>query len=260
MSELKPKLSIILPVYNEADSLKVMVPILEAIVEEEHEVLVVYDSPDDNSIEVVDWLKEKYPNIRGILNNLGKGAGNAIKKGIQASTGGIILIALVDEVFPIAKISDMLELVRKGCDFVSCSRYARGGKRFGGSFIGGCLSRIANKLFQIITGSVLTDSTTAMKMVRKSIFEKITIEDEGWACAFEISIKAQLTGCKIGEVPLISVDRLFGGKSTFHLGPWFAAYMKWFIWGIRRLNRFSVPHRELITLDKLRNKEEEPER
>ena len=83
--------------------------------------------------------------------------------------------------------------------------------------------------------SALSDCTTGIKMFRKSIFSKINLESRpvGWAVAFELSIKAQLQGFKLGEVPIISIDRLFGGESTFKLGPWFVEYLRWFVWVIR---------------------------
>lgn len=255
MGQQSNKLSIIIPVYNEPDSLKIMVQILETTLDFLHEVLVVYDSPQDSSKEAANWLKAKYPNVYLVFNDFGKGAANAIKKGISVSKGNIILITLVDEVFPIVAINDMLKLINDGCDFVSCTRYALGGRRLGGSFIGGLLSRLANKTFCLITGSALTDATTGIKMLRKSVFDNITIEaDVGWAFAFEISIKAQILGLKLGEVPITSIDRLFGGGSTFKIGPWSLEYLKWFFWGVKRLNRFNNKQRDIVTLDKYRGK------
>jgi len=246
------KLSILLPVYNEADSLKIMIPVLEATVDVDHEVLIIYDFPEDNSVEAIKQLKNTYNNVDAVFNDLGRGVANAIMKGVSVAKGELVLIAVVDEVFPIASIRDMLKLINGGCDFVSGTRYARGGKRFGGSFLGATLSRLANKMFRLITGSVLTDSTTAMKMIKKSIFEKVTIEAKaGWAFAFELSIKAQLLGLQLGEVPIVSVDRLFGGDSTFRLGAWVQEYTKWFIWGVRRLNRSNRVQAKVITLDRL---------
>ena len=255
MNDGTKKLSILLPVYNEAESLKIMIPVLEATVEVPHEVLVIYDFQEDNSVEVVNRLKNKFGNLKIVFNDFGQGVANAIKKGVSAANGDVILITVVDEVFPISAIGDMVILINEGCDFVSCTRYALGGKRLGGSFIGGLLSYSANKLFRLVTGSVLTDATAGMKMIRRSVFDRITIEAKaGWAFAFEISIKSQLLGLKLGEVPVISIDRLFGGDSTFKLGPWTREYMKWFIWGVRRLNRFNRRQTKAVTLEKYKRR------
>ena len=107
----------------------------------------------------------------------------------------MILIACVDEVIPIIAIKEMMELINdKNCDFVSATRYSFGGKRYGGSLIGGILSRSANFIFRLITGIVFSDSTTGMKMMKKKVWKEINIESDpvGWAFAFEIAIKAQL--------------------------------------------------------------------
>ena len=44
---------------------------------------------------------------------------------------------------------------------------------------------------------------------------------------------------KIEEVPMKSVDRLFGGSSTFKPLPWIKEYLRWFFWGIKRVRRFN---------------------
>jgi glycosyltransferase involved in cell wall biosynthesis len=56
-------LSILLPVRNEGINLRIMLKILRAVVELPHEVLVVYDSDNDNSIPVVDEVREIYPEL-----------------------------------------------------------------------------------------------------------------------------------------------------------------------------------------------------
>jgi hypothetical protein len=63
----------------------------------------------------------------------------------------------------------------------------------------------------------------------------------GWAIAFEMAINAQLIGLKLGEVPIISIDRLFGGKSSFQLIPWVVNYLGYFITAITRLPRTTRP-------------------
>ena len=238
----KERLAILLPVLNEGINLRIMLKILRATVDVPHEVLVVCDSPDDDSIPVVEAMESEYPNARVVLNKLGRGVINAIRAGVAATEAEIILIFAADEVGPVLAVDDMLTLIREGNEFVSCTRYAHGGRRLGGSAIGGVLSRTANRLFCRVGGSVLTDATTGIKMFRRSLFEKLDLQSRpiGWACAFEMSIKAQLLGVRLGEVPIVSIDRLYGGKSTFKPGPWTVEYLRWFAWGALRLH--GAPH------------------
>jgi dolichol-phosphate mannosyltransferase len=228
-------LSILLPVRNEGINLGIMLKILRAVVEEQHEVLVVYDSPDDDSIAVIEKVRKSYPELRRVQNTLGRGVVNAIRAGVAASEGDVILIFAADEVGPVLAIEDMIALLREGCDFLSCTRYAHGGRRLGGSMIGAVLSHCANWLFHRLCASPFTDATTGIKMFRKEIFPLLNLESRpiGWAVAFEMAIKAQHAGLRLGEVPIVSIDRLYGGGSTFRLGPWVLEYSRWFLWGMR---------------------------
>ena len=235
MTELK--LSVLLPVRNEGINLRIMLKLLRGMVDVSHEVLVVYDDPADDSVEVVNAMRREYAEIRPVLNTLGRGVVNAIRAGVAASTGQYVLIFAADEVGPVIAIDDMLQLMEQGCDLVSCTRYAYGGRRLGGSLVGGVLSRLANRLFHRLAGSGLTDATTGVKMFKRERFDELRLSGRpiGWAVAFEISMKAELAGWRLGEVPIISIDRLYGGSSTFRLGPWFGEYLRWFIWGARAL-------------------------
>jgi hypothetical protein len=76
-------------------------------------------------------------------------------------------------------------------------------------------------------------------MFTRDVFDRLHLEARpvGWAVAFEIAIKAQLAGLRLGEVPIVSIDRLYGGKSTFRVGSWTLEYLRWFTWGLLELRR-----------------------
>ena len=228
-----------MPVRDEGANLQIILRILKAVVKIPHEVLVVYDNLTDNSIPIIKKIKEEYPQIRGVHNKLGRGVANAIKSGVKVSDGECIFVLPADDIGPVLAIDDMMSLMDKGCDLVSATRYSHGGRIMGGYFISRLLSRIANKIFYFISGSALNDSTVGIKMFRKSIFDKIKLEAKpvGWAVAFELAMKAQLAGLKLGQVPIVSINRFYSGKSSFKFGPWVAEYSKWFLWGVWNLYR-----------------------
>lgn len=243
--ECMHKISILIPVRNEGVNLRIMLKILKAVVDVPHEVLVIYDFPDDDSVPVVQELARDYPYLQAVHNQKGAGVHNALRAGVEAARGDYVLIFAADEVGPILALEEMIALMDEGCDLVSCTRYAHGGRRLGGSFVGGILSRLANRLFYHLSGSGLTDCTTGVKIFRRSLFAELDLQARpvGWVIAFELAIKAQLAGCKLGEVPIISIDRLYGGKSTFRLGAWTVEYFKWFcrgLWTLRKLGRPEV--------------------
>jgi dolichol-phosphate mannosyltransferase len=231
-----PVLTILLPVRNEEMNLRVMLRIIRTVLEYSHEVLVIHDTLDDKSVPIVREAQTNYPGLRLVHNRLGRGVINAIRVGVTEARSEIITVLCADDTGPVLVLDDMLALVREGCGFVSCTRYAHGGRRLGGSPVGKILSRTANWLFHYVARSPFTDATTGLKMFRGDVFEKFHLESRpiGWAVAFEMAIKAQHLGVELGEVPLVSIDRLFGGQSTFRVGPWVAEYLRWFFWGLRK--------------------------
>ena len=233
-----------MPVRNEGVNISIMLRILGAVLTASHEILIVYDSPDDDTVAAVAKLQPAHPVARLVHNDLGPGVTNAIKAGVRAARGDVVLIFAVDEVGPVLAIDDMLALMDAGCDLVSCTRYAHGGRRLGGSWVGGVLSRIANRLIRLLTGSALTDWTTGIKMFRRSLLDEIELEARaaGWAVTFELAAKVQAAGLKVGEVPIVSIDRLYGGESTFSLGPWFVEYLRWFVRALVLVRRAGSAH------------------
>ncbi len=215
-----------------------MVRLLNSTIKFKKEIIIVYDDPNDNSVEVAKQLAAESSDIILEHNKIGKGAQYAVEAGVRISKYENILITAVDEIFPIISVENMLDkLIGENLDLISGTRYSKGGVRLGGSLIGAILSKLANKSFNFLTKIPLSDCTTGIKMMKKSLWKSIQLESQpiAWAFAFELSIKAYLNNYKIDEYPLKSVDRLFGGSSTFKLGPWVKEYLKWFIWGYKEI-------------------------
>ena len=234
------KLSIILPVHNEKESLPIMVRLLNSSIKFETEILIIYDNINDNSVPEAKKLEKEFSNVRVIHNDIHTGVRFAIEKGVKEAKYEIILITAVDEIFPVISVDNMIKLiVNENYDFISGTRYTKGGLRLGGSLLASILSRLANKLFVLFTNFPISDCTTGIKMMKKEVWNNISFESKpiGWVFAFELTIKVYLNNFKIGEVPMKCVDRLFGGSSTFKPLPWIKEYLRWFFWGIKRVRR-----------------------
>lgn len=235
---MNKEISIILPVYNEKDSLPIMVRLLETSIKIKKEIIIVYDNENDNALDVAKELVNEYQNIKLVQNKISKGVKYAVDVGVNHAKYDIIIITAVDEIFPIIAIERMLEhLIENDLDFISGTRYSKGGLRLGGSLFGHIFSRIANATFKFITKIPFSDCTTGIKMMKKDVWNSIQLESKpiGWAYSFELAIKVYLKKYKVDEFPLKSVDRLFGGSSTFNFGPWLKEYLRWFVWGVKKI-------------------------
>ena len=91
------KLSVVMPVRNEGINLKMMLKILSVTIEVPHEVLVVYDSLDDNSIPVIEEVKKSYPSLKGVHNTSGRGVRKAIEAAVKAASGQFIFVIYITQ-------------------------------------------------------------------------------------------------------------------------------------------------------------------
>jgi len=80
MSAANLQLSILIPVRDEALNIPILLKLLTAAVETPHEVLIIYDYPEDNSVVAAQSIQSKYPHLRLVYNDLGPGVGNALLK------------------------------------------------------------------------------------------------------------------------------------------------------------------------------------
>src|SRR5262245_53060452 len=87
-----PLISVVVPVYNEADNIQSFLRDLEAALPEPHEVLIVYDFPEDSTLPAVAAMQPPCPNVRLVHNTLGRGVLNALKAGFQASPGDVVVV------------------------------------------------------------------------------------------------------------------------------------------------------------------------
>lgn len=235
-------LTIILPIHNEKESLPIMIRLLNSTLKIKHEIIAIYEDDKDNAKSIGQELMKEIEEFKIIKNKYERGVRFSIQTGIDIAKYDTIFITAVDEIFPIISIEAMYqEIFIRNFDFVSGTRYSKGGARLGGSIIGSFLSRLSNFIFNKLTKSQLTDFTTGIKMMKKQVWNSIEFNSKpiGWAFAFELSIKAIIANYKVCEIPFKSVDRLFGGKSTFKVGAWTLEYLKWFFYGILKLNIFK---------------------
>src|SRR5579884_2337730 len=105
-------ISLVVPVYNEADNIQAFVREVESAVNEPHEILIVYDFPEDNTLPALAALTPPCPSVRLVHNTLGRGVLNALKAGFQASKGDVLLVMMADRSDEPAAVAEMARLVR----------------------------------------------------------------------------------------------------------------------------------------------------
>jgi glycosyltransferase involved in cell wall biosynthesis len=227
-------LSVVVPVYNEAENIGPFLGDLEAHVHEPHEVLIVYDFPEDRTLPAVAALEPPCPNVRLVHNTLGKGVLNALKAGFQASRGDVVVVMMADRSDEPGDVPAMARLIREGADVVAGSRYVRGGRQEGGPLVKRTLSRLAGVSLHHLAGLPIHDATTNFRAYSRRVVEQIPIEGTAsFAVALELTLKAHWRGWRVAEVPTTWHDRT-AGQSRFRLFAWLPHYLHWYFLALRR--------------------------
>lgn len=222
-------LTIVIPVYNEAENISEQVESLKSKVNTDFDLHIIYDFEEDTTIPVVRELQKKYDNILLIKNIYGRGVLNAIKTGFETSDSKYTLVTMGDLSDPPEVINDMLEKAEEiFADIVCASRYMKGGKQIGGPFIKGLMSRVAGLTLHYFAKIPTHDATNSFKLYKTSFLRTHKIESTGgFELALELVVKAFLEKKVIAEVPTVWKDRA-AGKSNFKIMKWLPSYLKWY--------------------------------
>ena len=221
--------TIVIPVFNENENILKTLDAIAQKVTGEYELVIVYDSEDDSTLTALDAAPQLPLQVTRLRNLYGRGALNAIKSGMEYAKSKYVIVTMADLSDPPEVINAMIEQAEKEqSDIVCASRYMRGGKQIGGSFIKGMMSRCAGLSLHYLAGLPTHDPTNSFKLYRKEFLQKVTIESTGgFELGIELVVKAWKNGAKVTETPTTWQDRV-GGKSNFQLRKWLPHYLHWY--------------------------------
>lgn len=229
-----PLVSLVVPLFNEADNIQPFLRDVEMHVLERHESLIVYDFPEDNTLPAIAAMTPVCPNVRLVHNTLGKGVLNALKAGFRASRGDVVIVMMADRSDEPRDICSMAALIRQGADVVAGSRYVKGGRQEGGPLLKRTLSRLAGMSLHYFAGLPIHDATNNFRAYSRRVVETIPIEGEAsFALALELTLKAHWRAWRIAEVPTTWRDRT-AGQSRFRLFAWLPHYLRWYLRALKR--------------------------
>jgi glycosyltransferase involved in cell wall biosynthesis len=227
-------ISLVVPVYQEAANIVEFLHDVENHVQEAHEILLVYDFPEDNTLPAVAAMQPPCTTVRLIHNTLGKGVLNALKAGFQATRGDVILVMMADRSDEPQVVAAMAKAIRNGADVVAGSRYAPGGRQKGGPRLKRLLSRWAGVSLHYLAGLPIRDATNNFRAYSRRVIEEIPIEGSAsFALALELTLKAHWNGWRVAEIPTTWHDRT-AGQSRFRLWAWMPHYLRWYLRALRR--------------------------
>lgn len=206
--------SVILPTYNEAENIRLIVPKISKVLNDASitgEIVVVDDNSPDGTARVAQQLANQYP-VRVHMRENERGLSSAVIKGFELANGEICIVMDADLSHPVEKIPEMIEPIIKGQSEASVgSRYVTGGGCNSWPLTRRVISKGAGLLARGVTR--LSDPTSGFMAVKKDILTGIKFDPIGWKIVLEVIVK---TNCCFKEIPIVFADRQFG-KSKLDL-------------------------------------------
>ena len=221
-SQLK-KLSILIPVYNEA---KTIIPVLEMVSNApsgglEKELIIVDDGSTDGTREILSSLNPADYSARIYFHEKNQGKGAALRTAQGHATGDVIIIQDADLEYSPQEYPELLRPILEGkADVVYGSRLSGGKVTRAFHFTHYLGNKFLSLLTNILYDCTLTDMETCYKVFKADIFKRVVIKSNRFEFEPEITAKVLKQGVRIYELPISYFGRDFseGKKITWKDG------------------------------------------
>lgn len=191
-------LSVIMPVYNERNTLSKILNEVKAVPINK-EIIIVDDGSTDGSQQMMRDLKGE--NIKTIFHERNQGKGAAIKTGLREATGDIVIIQDADLEYDPMDYLKLIPIVESGEAKVVYGSRTIGSKErsYYRYYWGG---QLLTFLANILYGLNITDEPTCYKMFKKEVIDRIQLDCTGFEFCPEVTAKVARLGYPIHEVPI----------------------------------------------------------
>ena len=219
---IQMKLSVVIPCYNEVNTIEDIIDAVRDSAYQPKEIIVVDDGSSDGTREKLDGsVASKVDRVIQHEKNRGKGA--ALRSGIAAATGDLVIIQDADLEYDPNEYGRLVQPILDGkADVVYGSRFQGGAPHrvlyFWHSVGNGLLTLVSN----MFTNLNLTDMETCYKVFRREIIQSIRIEEDRFGFEPEITAKMAKIGARIYEVGISYSGRTYaeGKKIDWKDGLW----------------------------------------
>jgi len=222
-----PSLSIIIPCYNEKNTIKTIIEKVIKVEPSNKQIIVVDDYSNDGSIDEIKKIVKLYPDIHVIFHDQNFGKGKAIRSGIEAVKNEVVIIQDADLEYDPSEYSNlMFPFVDAQADIVYGSRFLGNQKYTRIHFF---WHYLANKtltfISNIFTNLNMTDMETGFKAFKSSVIKSVNLEENSFGIEPEMTIKLSYKKFKFYEVPISYNGRSYEeGKKIRLIDAFIALY------------------------------------
>lgn len=192
------KVSVIVPAFNEAPNINVLLDELYKILPKDYEVIIIDDGSNDGTFTEAEKAKSKYSNLKVRRHNRNQGKTQAIINGAQIAQGEILVVFDADLQFAPADILRLIEKIDQGADM--CTGWKQG--KYEKKFVSSIYNFLARRIFNLKVHDI-----NAVKAFRKEIIDDIDLRKDWHRYIVPL---AAAKGYQIEEIPVKLYPRRFG--------------------------------------------------
>ncbi len=212
-----PLLSVVMPVYNERETIEGMIARVLAVPNLRIELIVVDDGSKDGTSDILHGLQTRYP--FKLFQKPNGGKGSALRLGFKEVTGDLVVIQDADTEYSPEEFPELIELIVQGrADVVYGSRFLGRHRVFLFTHYLGNL--FLTFLTNVLYNTMLTDMETCYKAMRVEVLRSFTLDSDGFGIEPELTAKIFKRGYRVYEVPITYDGRGYdeGKKITWRDG------------------------------------------
>ena len=214
------KVSVVLPTYDEAANIGPLIERLSAALVEDFELVVVDDDSPDGTWAVVDAISATQPNVRLLRRRDQRGLTSALRAGIAAAQGDIVVWMDCDLSMPPELVPQLVAAVESGYDVAVGSRFVRGGgilvedPESRDRPLAVILSRALNYGIQFLLDSGFKDYTSGFIALRREILQRIGLRGDYGEYFIDLMYRSIQAGYRYVEIPYVCQPRREGVSKT----------------------------------------------
>jgi glycosyltransferase involved in cell wall biosynthesis len=210
----KPGLSVFFPAYNDSGTIaSLVIAALQAArsLTPDFEVIIVNDGSADATAEIADELARTYPQVRVVHHERNRGYGGALRSGFAAATRDLVFYTDGDAQYDPREMTVLWQALSDDVDLVNGYKISRSDPlhRI-------VIGRIYHHTVRILFGLKVRDVDCDFRMMRRAIFERVTLEKNSGVICLEMMKKIQDAGFRISEVPVHHYHRAYGRSQFFN--------------------------------------------
>lgn len=230
----EPRLSSVsafFPCYNDANTIPGLVRAVEAALKQitdDYEIIVVNDASRDNSAGVLASLQAEVPSLRVVTHTVNRGYGGALASGFEAAAKDYVFYTDGDGQYDPSEVVLLAHQMQPGVDVVNGYKISRQDPWYR-QVIGSAYQHTAHVLFSLPIRDVDCD----FRLLRKSVFDVITLESPDGAVCIELVRKLKDSGFRMVEVGVHHFPRMYGTSQFFKPKRIVRAIRAFAIWYVR---------------------------